>query len=152
MENKTTHKWMLLVDYIERKNYGDVISFQEIENVIGERRKTPKYYQAISKAKVKLEESGKMIRSIGGGDYQVIYPGDYSKAYAREIVLANRRVKHGNRILTHAPVNDMTLGEKQVFDRVSDFHASLQARLAGNEVEVKKLCGTNHPFKAMQSR
>lgn len=144
-ERKSVNKGTILAESILDRNYGEIVRFQEIERIINERRGTQKYYQAIQKAKKILEENGKIIQHISGGDYQVIYPGDYATAYTREIRLANKRVKHGGSILAHAPVNDMTVGEKQIYDRVSDFHATMQARMSGSTVEVKKLANP-HPF------
>ena len=146
-KSRTINSGIALADYIVgHYKYGETVRYQDIEQITNERKGTQRYYAAIAKAKKLLEEKGKMICRAGGGDYKVAYPGDYSNAYAREIRLANNRVKHGNTILEHAPVNDMTISEKQVFDRVSDFHAALQARLAGSTVEVKKLV-QKHPLQ-----
>lgn len=142
---KSVNIGVLLAEKLIDRKYGDVIRHQEIELITGESRGTSKYNQAIQKAKKILEENGKVIQYNGGGDYRVIYPGDYAAAYAREIRLANKRVKHGGRILAHAPVNDMTSVEKQTYDRVNDFHATMQARMSGSTVEVKKLVST-HPL------
>lgn len=145
-ENKTINRGEALADFVSVRDYGTVIRYQDIEAVTHERRGTARYYQAIAKAKKLLEDRGKMIKLIGGGDYQILYPGDYSGAYSREVRLANKRIKHGDKILKNAPTKDMTQEELQIYNRVSDFHASLQARMSGNVVEVKKLASRNHPL------
>ena len=146
MEEKTTNYGELLADYIESQEYGTIIHYQEIERVTKERRKTPRYYQYIAKAKKLLVARGKIIKSIGSGDYQVLYPGDYSAAYAREVRLARTRIKQGGKIVRGAPVNDMSSEERQMFTNVSDFHARLDAQIHGNYVEVKRLASKRHPF------
>lgn len=146
-EAKTINYGEALADYISKYEYGTIIHYQEIERVTKERRRTPRYYNIIAKAKKILEARGKMIKSIEGGDYQVLYPGDYSNAYAREVRLAKGRIKHGGKIVKGAPVGDMTAEERQTFNHVSDFHTRLEAQLCGNYVEVKKLVGKKHPLE-----
>ena len=149
MENKkTTNYGGALADYISDKDYGTVIHYQEIERITHENYGCKRYYNHIAKAKKLLEQRGKMIKSIGKGDYQVLYPGDYSGAYAREVRLARKRIKHGGEIIKGAPVNDMTLEERQMMNNVADFHTRLNAQIAGNFVEIKRLTGKTHPLAA----
>lgn len=152
MDNKTIRSWESLADYISQRPYGDIVRYQEIETVTGERRRTAKYYNAISKAKKLLEEQGKMIVSIEGGDYRIIYPGDYTKEYAGEVKKARNRLKHGKRILDGAPVQDMSEDEQQTYQRVYDFNARLSASFAGSVTEVKRLTGKQHPMETAMNQ
>lgn len=145
-EDRSINRGAVLADYIERKSYGDIINFQVIQDLLREKKGTSRYYAGISKAKKLLEERGKMIKPIGHGEYQVLYPGDYISAYAGEIRRANNRVKHGGKILEHAPSKDMTQTEYSAYQRVKDFHVAMGARMAGGVVEVKKLVERPHPF------
>lgn len=142
-KSRTIAKGEALAEHIMPMKYGDIVRHQDIEEIVEERRGDQRYYAAISKAKRILEENGKMIVRFGGGDYQVAYPGDYSKQYAREIRLANQRVKHGAEILRGAPIKDMTLEEVTTFNNVSDFHQRISASLSGSTVEVRKLVRKN---------
>ena len=144
-EQKTINHGEALADYVSELDYGTVIHYQDIEAVTKERYGTQRYYRYIAKAKKLLEDRGKMIQSIGGKDYVVIYPGDYSNAYAREVKLAKKRIRHGGKILKGAPVNDMTTEERQTFTAISDFHTRLEAQTVGNFVEVKRLV-KKHPL------
>ena len=150
MEEKTIHRGEALADFIEPRAYGEIIRYQEIERVLAEKRGTSRYYNAISKAKKLLEVRGKMIVRIGGGDYQVAYPGDYVRGYAYEVKRARNRLKHGKRILECAPVKDMTEQEHMIYNRVYDFDARISAQFAGSVTEVKRLCSPKHPFSAAQ--
>lgn len=136
-----------LAEHIAESDFGTIIHHQEIENITGRKRGTSLYYNAISKAKVLLEEKGKAIQPIGGGDYQILYPGDYSSAYARQVKLANKRIKRGGHILEGAPLQHMTSEERSAFNNVYDFHKRLESRLAGEYVEVEQLAvPKKHPF------
>lgn len=150
MEEKTIAVWNKLADFISKMKYGDIIHYQDIQSITGLKRGETRYYQAISKAKKILESRGRAIQHIGGGDYQLLYPGDYSGAYVREIKIAKNHVKRGNKILKGAPVNDMSIEERRVFNDVSDFNERMQAQLMGNYVEVKRLTGKSHPLAALQ--
>lgn len=148
MEIKTIHRWAVLAEKIAKRQYGDVIRRQEIEEITGERWKTQRYYTAIEKAKPMLEKQGKMIVSIGGGDYRVAFPGDYSKEYAGMVRKAGKRLKRGKRILDGAPVHDMNDDERHTYNRVYDFNARLSASFAGSVTEVKRLTGKQHPLES----
>ena len=139
MATQTINKGIALAEEISKKAYGDTIRYQEIESITREHRGTQRYYQIISKAKKILEQQSKMIAPAGGGDYKILYPGDYVYAYTREVRLANKRIKHGTVILENAPTKDMNQQELQTYNRVNDFHVLLKARMSGNVVEVKKL-------------
>ena len=145
-EIKTVNLGEALADYVSGQEYGTIIHYQEIERICKERRGNQRYYNYIAKAKKILESRGKMIKSIGKGDYQVLYPGDYSNAYTREVRLARGRIKHGGKIINGAPVNDMDATELQEFNRVADFHVSLEAKMCGDFVTVKRLTDRKHPF------
>lgn len=144
---KTVSRADVLANLIIDMEYGTVIHYQDIESVVKQPRKTQKYYNAIQKAKKLAESEGKAIKPIGGGDYQVIYPGDYAKEYVREIRIAKNRIKHGDRILKAAPVGEMTSSERSTYNNVCDFNARMQAQFSGNYVEVRSLVGKRkHPF------
>lgn len=152
-QRRTVNIGEKLADYIKGMDYGTVIHYQDIENVTGECRKTQRYYSAIAKAKKILVESGKVIKLIGGGDYQIIYPGDYSAAYSREVRLARTRIKRGGEIIQNAPKKDMTMDELQEFNNVSDFHKRIEASMDGSFVEVKSLVRKRiHPLLASSGR
>lgn len=145
-EKKTVNVGELLAEYIGSLNYGDTIHAQTIEEVTKERYGTQRYYNTITKAKKILESKGKAIMNISKGTYQVLYPGDYSGAYCREIRLARKHVKHGSKILKGAPVNDMSTEERKTFNDVADFHYRMEAQMSGCYVEVKRLSDKRHPL------
>lgn len=146
MERKTINIGSALADYIAEKPYGSFIYYQDIERVTDTKFQTMRYYSAIQKAKRILETKGKAIKCTGKGTYQVLCPGDYTDAYAREVRLAKKRIKHGGKILKGAPKQDMTQMELQDFNHVSDFHTRMEAYMKGSYVEVKQLTEKKHPL------
>lgn len=143
---KTINVSQALADYVSELDYGSIVHYQDIERITKERRGTVRYSNAVTKAKKLLERNGKMIKYFSGGDYKVLYPGDYSNEYAREVRIAGNHIKHGKKILAGAPVNDMTSEERSIFRNVSDFHTRLEASFCGQFVEVKKLVSKKHPL------
>lgn len=150
MERKTVNIGAALADYITNLPYGSFVYYQDIERVTGTKYGEQKYYNTIDKAKKILEQRGKAIKNVAKGQYQVLYPGDYTNAYSREVRLANKRIKHGGKILKGAPKKDMNTEELQSFNHVSDFHMRLEARMKGDYVEVKQLTGKKHPLKVTE--
>lgn len=143
---KTIDAGLALADHITPLDYGSIIHYQEIEQITQKKKGERLYYRDISKAKRILESRGKAIAPIGGGDYQVLYPGDYSGAYIREVKMAKKRIDHGGKILDGAPVNDMTDEERRVYNNVSDFNSRMQAQINGSYVEVKRIGEKRHPL------
>ena len=146
-EKKTINIGEALADYITDLPYGTFVYYQDIERITKTRWGEQKYYAAIVKAKKILETRGKAIRNTGKGEYQVLYPGDYTGAYSREVRLANKRIRHGGKILKGAPKKDMSAEEIKSFNNVADFHTRLEARLRGEYIEVKALVGKKHPYQ-----
>ena len=149
-EVKTISAGKALAERLKEKDFGEIVQRQEIEEVTGTRWKTSRYYGAISKANDILTEEGKRIAPTGkGGDYQILYPGDYSDAYVQEIKRAKKCVTRGDKIIRGAPVNQMTADERQRYNNVADFHNRMQAQISGSYVEVKRLAGKKmHPLEA----
>lgn len=147
----TAYKETALSKFIERREYGEIIRYQDIESITGAKRGTPPYYNAISKAKKILEWHGKAIIHISGGDYQIIYPGDYTELYADKVKQAKRRIMRGKVILENAPVKDMDEFELADYNRVNDFNVRVTAMINGCVVEVKQLTSRKHPFESALS-
>ena len=146
-ERKTVETWKKLAEFVAALDYGQIVHRQEIERVTGRTYKTAQFYSDVFKAKKILTANGKAIKAIGKGDYQVLYPGDYSGAYVREVRIAKKHVQRGAKYLKGAPVNDMSTEERKEFNDVSDFNSRMQAQMAGCYVEVRKLTdGRLHPL------
>jgi len=139
-----------LAEVVSKRDFGAVIYRQEIEEITGCRWKTSRYYDAVTNANERLTEAGKRIAASGkSGDYQILYPGDYSDAYVKEVKRAKRCVTKGGKILEGAPVNDMTDDERKKYYDVSDFHNRMQAQISGGYVEVRRIAGKKpHPMEA----
>lgn len=148
MDSKTVRKEDALAEYIESREYGDIIHKQDIERVTGFSYGSGRSYRTIAKAKKILEHHGKAIVSLGSGDYRIIYPGDYTREYANEVKKASNRLKKGKRLLDGAPTTDMTEEELQSYNQVYDFNARLSASFSGSVTEVRKLVGKKHPLEA----
>ena len=149
-EIKTINLGKLLADFICTKEYGTIIHYQEIENVIGIKYREKRYQAQITKAQKILRTRGKAIKAIGkNGDYQLLYPGDYTAAYINEVRRAKNRIRRGGQYLEGAPTSDMTADELSEFRSVNDFHKRLEASFHGSYVEVKRLSGRKHPLASV---
>lgn len=136
----------ILTARIVTMDYGDSISHQEIEQLIGARKNSSKYNFIINKSKKKLLESGKMIESVRGYGYRVVEPDYYSRKAVSQVSSAGRRIASGAKILQFAPTAHMTEDGRTVHRRLSDRMALLNAAMHGATAEVKVLCSTRHPF------
>ena len=94
-----------------------------------------------------MTAAGKLIVPVGHGSYRIIYPGDYTSAYAREVRCAKRRLSQGKKILDGAPVKDMSEAEITSYNAVCDFNLKLTAQFNNNVVQVRTLVHSKHPMQ-----
>ena len=135
------------VDLVMSRNYGDVITHQEFIAVMHECGLTPTYRDAITAASKKCVDCGKMIESVHGIGYRVVNPDDYTGQSLKCIMSGAKKIDNGAKILSHAPVNQMSQAGLEAHNKVSDRMMILQASLAGAKVELRML-GTKrqHPL------
>lgn len=101
-------------------NYGEVHTHTEIAKIMNILPKNPKYGYLISAAQKKLLIAGKVLESVHGQGYRVIYPDEYKKVAAKNIQRGHNCVVKAKKIVTHAPVNHMTTFELQEFNATKD--------------------------------
>ena len=132
-------KWELLYEYIVVMDYNTTILHDEIEEIIQETQNTSKYYSIISKAKKKLLEMGKLIKSVTGQGYTVITPDDYTDMSLKHIKSGFNQIDKGYQVLQYAPVNNMTREGLESYRHVADKAKSFHAMIAGGCTELKLL-------------
>lgn len=82
---KTNKQVENIVNYIMRKNYGDIVYHQEIAEIIGTQYNSYQYRSVVNSAKKKLLESGRMIESIRKSGYQVVEPDNYTNSSVKQV-------------------------------------------------------------------
>ena len=128
-----------LVEVFANEDYGKTIEHFKIAAIIGETYGTPKYQEIVTRAKKELLDSGKMIASVHGIGYRLVYPDEYTDQSARCVVSGARRIDKGVHILDSAPVKDMTQTGAQKYNTVADRMRIMQAAVHGAKVEIKML-------------
>ena len=135
-----------LVNAVKERNYGDVLTFDSIGYIIGQKHGTMKYQDILQTAKKRLELAGHMITNVRGVGYKVCPPDNYTGEGVRKMRQGAKRIDRGAKILAHAPVNDMTQQAREAHNRVNDRMIRLQAALAGASVEIHMLETSNNPL------
>lgn len=128
-----------LVEAFANESYGTTLEHFKIAAIIGEGYGTPKYQEIVARAKKELLDSGKMIASVHGFGYRLVYPDEYTDQSARCVVSGARRIDKGVHILDSAPVKDMTQMGAQKYNTVADRMRIMQAAVHGAKVEIKML-------------
>ena len=148
---KRQEKVKALTEAFANAEYGTTLEHFKIAKIIGERVNTQEYRQIVSRAKKELIDSGKMIASVFGVGYRVVYPDEYVDQSAKCVVSGARKISKGTRILEHAPVKDMTQSGVQRYNTINDRINILQAAVCGAKVEIKMLTKKrDNPLNAMQ--
>ena len=127
------------VNLVLSREYGDIITHQEFVAVMMERGVTSSYRDAISAAMKKCVECGKMIESVHGIGYRIVRPDDYTGQSLKYIASGAKKIDHGAKILSHAPVSAMSREGLEAHNKVSDRMVILQSSLAGARVEMRML-------------
>lgn len=138
----------ILADHIASMGYGDAILHTEIETIINERYRTPKYRSEIMRTKKILRERyHREIKSVRGDGYRVVEPDDVVSCSISHYRRGFNQMQAGMNVLKNAPVEDMTEEGKEVYKRVSDRSVILLASLKGARAELKTLSRRNplHP-------
>ena len=128
-----------LTEAFANAEYGTKLEHFKIADIICEEVGSPQYRQIVDRAKHNLLDSGKMVASVFGVGYRVVYPDEYVDQAARSVVSGARRIDKGVRILAHAPTKDMTQMGMQRYNTINDRVHILQAAVCGAKVEIKML-------------
>lgn len=136
-----------LVKAVEDREYGAILSFDEIGGIINERHGSMKYNDILQAARKRLIAAGHMIVNVRGVGYKVCYPDGYTSEGVRYMRQGARRIDRGTKILNHAPVNDMSQPAREAYNRVRDRMVRLQAAMAGASVEIHMLEASKNPLQ-----
>lgn len=135
-----------LVKAVEERDYGDVLTFDEIGDIIHQRYGRTMYNDILQAARKRLIEAGHMIVNVRGIGYKVCVPDGYTGEGVRYMRQGARRIDRGAKIISHAPVNDMSPEAREAHNRVNDRMARLQAAMAGASVEIHMLSTSKNPL------
>lgn len=135
-----------IVKAVENRSYGDVLTFAEIGEIIGQRYGTMAFGSILQAARKRLIEAGHMIVNVRGIGYKVCYPDNYTGEGVRYMRMGARKIDRGAKIISHAPVNDMSPEAREAHNRVNDRMVTLQAAMAGASVEIHMLESRKNPL------
>jgi len=138
-----------LVKAVEDRNYGDVLTFDEIGGIINQKYGFSCYNDILQAARKRLIAAGHMIVNVRGIGYKVCDPDSYTGEGVRYMRHGARKIDMGAKIISHAPVKDMSLVAREAHNRVNDRMVQLQAAMAGASVEIHMLSASKNPLKAM---
>lgn len=136
-----------IVNLMLSKEYGDIISHNEILQAIHEQRPSNTYRDAVHAAVKKCVNAGKMVESVRSVGYRVVAPDEYVSQSTKCVMSGAKKIDYGTKILLHAPVRDMSPDGVQSYNHVTDRMRMLQAAVAGAKVEISMLgSGRQHPL------
>lgn len=135
-----------LVNAVKERNYGDVLTFDEIGKIINQRYGRTSYSDILQAARKHLITTGHMIVNVRGIGYKVCDPDNYTGEGVRYMRQGARKIDRGAKIVAHAPVNDMSQAAREAHNRVNDRMVRLQAAMAGATVEIHMLEANKNPL------
>ena len=111
---------------------------------------TPSAKTSMQAVLKKLLDCGKMIANVRGVGYRVVDPDDYTLQSAKCVVSGAKKINKGTKILSNAPVCDMSDEGRRKYNAVADRVKILQAAVSGARVEINMLSSKReNPLKLM---
>lgn len=143
----TKTKGELLTDSIAVLSYGDIISHEQIEQLLGCNKESSAYKNAVSKAKKKLRrEHSLAIESLRGIGYRVVKPDDFTDYALGYYKRGIHTLENGRDYLRNAPTRDMSIEARETYRRVNDRAVILEASMKGVRTELKTLARKQSAF------
>lgn len=140
-----------LVDKVSSMNRGDVITYEEIAQVIEDSHGSTTYNDVVQAAKKHLVTDGNLLENVRGVGYKLTNPDDYTYQGVKLVKAGARRIDRGVKVMRYAPVNEMSGIAREAHNRVYDRMMNLQAAMAGASVEIKMMeKQREHPLLAMK--
>lgn len=137
----------ILAEEISKRKYGEVITHNEIEEIIQETYGTNKYKSEISRAKkIALTFFNRCIENIRGDGYRIVKPDDFTSHSLKHYKRGFNELQKGKTILDNAPTKDMTQEGLTTFRRVYDRSVLLVSSMEGAKAELISLNRDKSPF------
>lgn len=136
----------VLAEEIKKLNYGDIISHDQISQIIEEDYPSNKYTSTIAKVKKILLKEGICLENIIGDGYRVVEPDNFVDHSLKHYKRGFNEMQKGFDTLTYAPTKNMTPEGRNTYRRVHDRAVTLAAAMKGVSVELKTLGEKKHPM------
>lgn len=124
------------IKYIMDSDYGDIITHEDMADLLELSKGSQLYYFAISRMNKTLLNKSKMLVNIPKVGYQIVKPDDYSGCAVKTYIKGVKKMKLSKKILEKAPTDLMSQEainkHNMVYDRVC-------AKLANADAGVKEL-------------
>ena len=127
-------EWRVVYDAITKLNYGDQITFDQLEKLIDTRDRN-RIHRAVGRCNQVLTREGvpKVLGNIRGTGYRVLEPGDYAPQALNHQKQARRRMSNAVDLMRTAPLNDMTPGQRHWAHQVTMVLIDNELRLKNQE-------------------
>ena len=135
-----------LAELILQMRFGEAIAHAEIEKIIGVARGEKRYYGIVAQAKRRLMEAGYFLEAVRGDGYRIIPPDEVTAVAVKHYVRGGRQISRGNKMLTYAPTEAMSVEGRRTYDEVAEKAQRLNAGVAGTVTELSLLTRRRHPF------
>lgn len=136
----------VLAEKIKEFNYGDIISHNQISQIIDEKYPSNRYRTTISKARKLLLKESICLESVVGDGYRLVEPDNFVDHSLKHYKRGFNEMKKGFETLEYAPTKNMTPEGRNTYRRVHDRAITLTAAMKGASVELRTLGQKKHPM------
>lgn len=137
----------VLAEKINKLNYGDILTHEQIASLIEENYPSNKYTSTIAKTKkLLLKKYNKTIENIPGDGYRLVNPDDFVNQSLKHYKRGFNEMQKGYDTLEYAPTKDMSKEGLSTYRRVHDRAITLAATMKGASVELRTLGQKKHPM------
>jgi hypothetical protein len=139
-------EWRLLVAALSTREYGALVTHDEVMQLTGLRYPSPRYFAQMSKArKALLKDWEREVESAPRLGYRLVLPGEFHRRSRRELGFAGRRLRLSAQILVAAP--QALLSSEQNMR-----NANALAKIGGLELQRRKVSHATRPSAELPAR
>lgn len=136
-------------DIITKFNYGDLITTEYLEHLLGIDREETEFMYLVGSLKNNLIEYGCILSSVLGQGYKILYPNEVpQEVYKKYAVQSLNRISKGLKIMSYVDRTMLTEDEKRQFENFENLlmvmykdneNTLLNAQAILNDVKRKEL-------------
>lgn len=105
-------EWRVIVEALCRREYGDIVSHEEMERIGSLHYPSHRYFSQVAKArKALLKDWQREIETLPKIGYRLVNPDEFHRRSRREVSLAGRKIRRGVQILVAAPQDRLSTAD-----------------------------------------
>lgn len=124
----------VVVSYFEKMPYGEVVTYNELQNLIPFKRNTMQFSYVISKSKKKLIEKGITLKTLVKVGYKVLNPEEVAEYISEKLSKEINKMGTYQKIMCNTEIKSMTNKQRLEHDLVTKAVTNSKEEISRNVI------------------